>query len=62
MEKIRFENPGVPCFLYGHSTGGSVVLKVNIYIDIYVYVYLCVCERERERILCILLCLCTIVS
>jgi pimeloyl-ACP methyl ester carboxylesterase len=28
LEKIRSENPGVPCFLFGHSTGGAVVLKV----------------------------------
>ncbi|EOA19413.1 hypothetical protein CARUB_v10001131mg [Capsella rubella] len=27
LEKIRYENPGVPCFLFGHSTGGAVVLK-----------------------------------
>ncbi|KAI9191631.1 hypothetical protein LWI28_011150 [Acer negundo] len=27
LEKIRSENPGVPCFLFGHSTGGAVVLK-----------------------------------
>ncbi|KAL8113529.1 uncharacterized protein LOC141666708 [Apium graveolens] len=31
LEKIRFEYPGVPCFLYGHSTGGSVVLKAASY-------------------------------
>ncbi|KAL1337745.1 hypothetical protein HN51_032441 [Arachis hypogaea] len=27
LEKIRSDNPGVPCFLFGHSTGGAVVLK-----------------------------------
>ncbi|KAK9099058.1 hypothetical protein Syun_026103 [Stephania yunnanensis] len=27
LEKIKTENPEVPCFLYGHSTGGAVVLK-----------------------------------
>ncbi|XVE71007.1 hypothetical protein DITRI_Ditri10aG0115200 [Diplodiscus trichospermus] len=27
LEKIKSENPGVPCFLFGHSTGGAVVLK-----------------------------------
>ncbi|OIV97811.1 hypothetical protein TanjilG_12568 [Lupinus angustifolius] len=27
LEKIRSENPGIPCFLFGHSTGGAVVLK-----------------------------------
>lgn len=27
LEKIKSENPGIPCFLFGHSTGGSVVLK-----------------------------------
>ena len=29
LEKIKFENPDVPCFLFGHSTGGAVVLKVR---------------------------------
>lgn len=28
LEKIKSDNPGVPCFLFGHSTGGAVVLKV----------------------------------
>ncbi|KHG16164.1 Monoglyceride lipase [Gossypium arboreum] len=28
LEKIKSENPGVPLFLFGHSTGGAVVLKV----------------------------------
>ncbi|BAT78356.1 hypothetical protein LR48_Vigan04g207500 [Vigna angularis] len=27
LEKIRSDNPGIPCFLFGHSTGGAVVLK-----------------------------------
>ncbi|XP_059460279.1 uncharacterized protein LOC132189555 [Corylus avellana] len=31
LEKIKSENPGIPCFLFGHSTGGSVVLKVASY-------------------------------
>lgn len=30
LEKVRSENPGMPCFLFGHSTGGAVVLKVWI--------------------------------
>ncbi|GAB2223010.1 hypothetical protein Drorol1_Dr00017144 [Drosera rotundifolia] len=27
LEKVKLDNPGVPCFLFGHSTGGAVVLK-----------------------------------
>lgn len=27
LEKVKLENPGVPCFLFGHSTGGAIVLK-----------------------------------
>ncbi|KGN62804.1 uncharacterized protein LOC101218489 [Cucumis sativus] len=27
LEKIKSENPETPCFLFGHSTGGAVVLK-----------------------------------
>ncbi|KAF6161638.1 hypothetical protein GIB67_017276 [Kingdonia uniflora] len=34
LEKIKSENPGIPCFLYGHSTGGAVVLKAASYPDI----------------------------
>jgi hypothetical protein len=34
LDKIMMENPGVPCFLLGHSTGGAVVLKVcNVKLD-----------------------------
>ncbi|XP_073301586.1 uncharacterized protein [Primulina huaijiensis] len=29
LEKIKLENPGVRCFLFGHSTGGAVVLKAG---------------------------------
>ncbi|XP_078431900.1 uncharacterized protein LOC144703579 [Wolffia australiana] len=29
LEKVKAEHPGVPCFLYGHSTGGAVVLKAS---------------------------------
>lgn len=31
LEKIKSDHPGTPCFLYGHSTGGSVVLKAASY-------------------------------
>ncbi|KAK9699827.1 hypothetical protein RND81_08G198000 [Saponaria officinalis] len=31
LEKIKLEHPGVPCFLFGHSTGGAVVLKAASY-------------------------------
>lgn len=27
LEKINRGHPGIPCFLFGHSTGGAVVLK-----------------------------------
>ncbi|KAG8491281.1 hypothetical protein CXB51_014538 [Gossypium anomalum] len=30
-DTIKTENPGVPCFLFGHSTGGAVVLKAASY-------------------------------
>ena len=37
LDKIMMENPGVPCFLLGHSTGGAVVLKVcNVELDSFV--------------------------
>ncbi|KAJ8471415.1 hypothetical protein OPV22_025758 [Ensete ventricosum] len=31
LEKIKSENPRTPCFLFGHSTGGAVVLKATSY-------------------------------
>uniref|UniRef100_A0A0E0FHW8 Serine aminopeptidase S33 domain-containing protein n=1 Tax=Oryza nivara TaxID=4536 RepID=A0A0E0FHW8_ORYNI len=31
LGKIVLENPGVPCFLLGHSTGGAVVLKASLF-------------------------------
>ncbi|PIN24706.1 Lysophospholipase [Handroanthus impetiginosus] len=31
LEKVKSEKPGVPCFLFGHSTGGAVVLKAASY-------------------------------
>ncbi|XAR70839.1 2-acylglycerol O-acyltransferase [Bertholletia excelsa] len=31
LKKIKSENPGIPCFLFGHSTGGAVVLKAASY-------------------------------
>ncbi|PKA46835.1 hypothetical protein AXF42_Ash015729 [Apostasia shenzhenica] len=31
LEKVRSDNPGVPCFLFGHSTGGAVVLKAAMF-------------------------------
>ncbi|KAL3500609.1 hypothetical protein ACH5RR_039702 [Cinchona calisaya] len=31
LEKIKRDNPGIPCFLFGHSTGGAVVLKAASY-------------------------------
>ncbi|KAK6161899.1 hypothetical protein DH2020_001740 [Rehmannia glutinosa] len=34
LEKVKLENPGVPCFLFGHSTGGAVVLKAASYLHI----------------------------
>ncbi|MQL78826.1 hypothetical protein Taro_011260 [Colocasia esculenta] len=27
LDKIKSQNPDIPCFLFGHSTGGAVVLK-----------------------------------
>ncbi|XP_076950149.1 uncharacterized protein LOC143623025 [Bidens hawaiensis] len=31
LEKVKSDHPGTPCFLYGHSTGGAVVLKAASY-------------------------------
>ncbi|WCJ29504.1 alpha/beta-Hydrolases superfamily protein [Euphorbia peplus] len=34
LEKTKSEHPGVPCFLFGHSTGGAVVLKAATHLHI----------------------------
>jgi surfactin synthase thioesterase subunit len=28
--RVAAEYPGIPCFLFGHSTGGAIALKVPI--------------------------------
>jgi hypothetical protein len=35
LERVSSANPGVPCFLFGHSTGGAVVLKVTFFSQCY---------------------------
>ncbi|GAA0138435.1 phospholipase [Lithospermum erythrorhizon] len=30
LEKVLAENPGLPCFCFGHSTGGAIVLKAAL--------------------------------
>lgn len=39
LERVSSENPGVPCFLFGHSTGGAVVLKVPFFQYLILYHY-----------------------
>jgi len=29
LKKVLAENPGLPCFCFGHSTGGGIILKVT---------------------------------
>ncbi|XP_010540033.1 PREDICTED: monoglyceride lipase [Tarenaya hassleriana] len=30
LEKVLTENPGLPCFCFGHSTGGAIILKAML--------------------------------
>ena len=30
VQRVKDEYPGLPCFIYGHSTGGAVALKVKL--------------------------------
>lgn len=30
LEKVKSENPSFPCFLFGHSTGGAIILKAAL--------------------------------
>ncbi|MBA0657480.1 hypothetical protein Goklo_009764, partial [Gossypium klotzschianum] len=30
LERVFVENPGLPCFCFGHSTGGAIVLKATL--------------------------------
>eukprot|EP01018_Ginkgo_biloba_P005214 Gb_05140 [translate_table: standard] len=34
LEKVKLENSGVPCFLFGHSTGGAIILKAAFDPDV----------------------------
>ncbi|KAE8795559.1 monoglyceride lipase-like [Hordeum vulgare] len=34
LKKISAENPGVPCFCFGHSTGGGIILKAVLDPDV----------------------------
>ncbi|KAK9106595.1 hypothetical protein Syun_022606 [Stephania yunnanensis] len=29
LDKVLMENPGIPCFCFGHSTGAAIILKVK---------------------------------
>lgn len=31
LQRVTAEYPGLPCFLFGHSTGGAIALKVLIF-------------------------------
>ncbi|KAE8687628.1 lachrymatory-factor synthase-like [Hibiscus syriacus] len=39
LVKIKSENPGVPLFLFGHSTVGAVVLKVSHMFKLHILVF-----------------------
>ncbi|KAK3149524.1 hypothetical protein QOZ80_3AG0218540 [Eleusine coracana subsp. coracana] len=30
LKKVLAENPGLPCFCFGHSTGGGIILKASL--------------------------------
>ncbi|KAI4319238.1 hypothetical protein MLD38_032864 [Melastoma candidum] len=30
LEKVKAQNPGLPCFCFGHSTGGAIILKTML--------------------------------
>lgn len=34
LEKVKSENPSIPCFLFGHSTGGAIILKAALDPDV----------------------------
>lgn len=34
LEKVKSENPSFPCFLFGHSTGGAIILKAALDPDV----------------------------
>lgn len=33
LEKVLNENPGLPCFCFGHSTGAAITLKVMLFLQ-----------------------------
>lgn len=34
LQRVRAEYPGLPCFIYGHSTGGAVALKAALHHEV----------------------------
>jgi len=34
LKKVSAENPGLPCFCFGHSTGGGIILKAALDPDV----------------------------
>lgn len=39
IKKVLAENPGLPCFFFGHSTGGGIILKVTSLAPYELYQY-----------------------
>ncbi|PIA63749.1 hypothetical protein AQUCO_00201235v1 [Aquilegia coerulea] len=33
LEKVSIENPGLPCFCFGHSTGAGIILKAHFPVE-----------------------------
>uniref|UniRef100_A0A453H838 Serine aminopeptidase S33 domain-containing protein n=1 Tax=Aegilops tauschii subsp. strangulata TaxID=200361 RepID=A0A453H838_AEGTS len=46
LKKISAENPGVPCFCFGHSTGGGIILKVLPSPVTCLFHMNCVCNQD----------------
>lgn len=53
LEKVLNENPGLPCFCFGHSTGAAIILKVMDFLCIKWFFLQLLVNRKAEEVLMI---------
>jgi alpha-beta hydrolase superfamily lysophospholipase len=48
IQRVTADHPDVPCFLFGHSTGGAIALKVSDTAKVYYYSITPTTDVDRE--------------
>ncbi|GJN23505.1 hypothetical protein PR202_gb11158 [Eleusine coracana subsp. coracana] len=47
LKKVLAENPGLPCFCFGHSTGGGIILKASLDPEVMAPVFALIAPRYQ---------------